>query len=460
MIKRKISMALIILAIIFTYSGTAFSEASIPDTSIPPEIKSDSAILMDQKTGKILYDKDLHKKLYPASLTKILTAILILENMDLKETVTVGDEIKLVEQDASEAGLIIGEKLTGSDLMWALMLPSGNDAAYTAAVNISRKKAGNASMNIPDAVKYFSEMMNSRAMEIGAKGSNFVNPDGYPHENHYSTAYDMALISRESIKHDFFREVVNAYTYAKGSGNDTKLSTENKKASVIWYNKNQLINKKSKYYYEYAKGIKTGHTNAAGYCLSSYAQMDDRTFISIILKGDSEETRWLETTALFKYGFNNFKHHTFVKKGESVSSASIIRKYFKDSVDINILAGSEYADILTDKDVSGIKQTIEWDKSLLMLGESSSKQIKLAGPVSANQIVGKASYTLNGTVLAEIELLASHDALKGDLKDKIVGILDNAIAHKIIIFICMGAAAILVIVLVLLIKRKRKVINS
>ena len=179
------------------------------------------------------------------------------------------------------------------------------------------------------------------------------------------------------------------------------------------------------------------------------------TFVSIILKADSEETRWLESTALFKYAFNNFKYHTFIKKGENVSTARIVRKYFKDSVDINILAGSEYADILTDKDVAGINRTIEWDKSLLMPGDGETAQIKLTGPVSSGQVVGKVSYILNGTVLSEIELLASNDALKGDMADKLVGILDNVIAHKTVILVCLGVAAILIIVLVLLIKRKR-----
>ncbi|NJD02871.1 MAG: D-alanyl-D-alanine carboxypeptidase, partial [Ruminiclostridium sp.] len=420
MIKRKMLAVVIILVILHANPGVAFSETTIQDTAMPPDLKSESAVLMDQKTGKILYEKDSHKKVYPASLTKILTGLLILENIDAKETVTVGKEIQLIEQDASEAGLFEGEKLSGSDLMWALMLPSGNDAAYTAAVYIARKVSGNTSMDIPDAVKYFSGMMDNRARKIGANESNFVNPDGYPDENHYTTAYDMALISMETLKNDFFREVVNTYTYVKGGKADPKLSTESKKAPVIWYNKNQLINKKSKYFYEYAKGIKTGHTEAAGYCLSAYAEKDGRVFVSIILKADSEEARWLDTKALLEYGFNNFKYHTFVKKGESVSNVSVVRKYFGDSVDINILAGSEYTDILTDKDFAGIKRTIEWDKSLLIPGGGETARIKLAGPVSSGQIVGKVSYTLNGKVLSEASLLASSDALKGDFKDKIV----------------------------------------
>lgn len=454
MIKRKILAAVVILMVLFTYSAAAFGEPNTAGTSVPPELKSQYAILTDQKTGKVLYEKDSHQKAYPASLTKILTALLILENVDMKENITVGKEIQLVEQDASDAGLFEGEQLTGADLLWALMLPSGNDAAYTAAVHIARKKSGNSSMDIPEAVKYFADMMNKRAHEIGAKESNFVNPDGYPHDDHYSTAYDMALISREAMKQDFLREVVGTYTYEKSYNTDS--GTESKKTTITWYNKNQMINKKSKYYYEFAKGIKTGHTSAAGYCLASYAEMDDRAFISVVMKAGTEETRWLETTALFQYGFNNFKQHTFMKKGDTISSAKVIRKYFGDSADVNILSASEYTDVLTDKDIAGVKRSIEWDKSLLKSGEADAAQIKLVGPISAGQVVGKVTYTLDGKVLSQSELVASGDALKGDFTDKIVGILDSVIANKIIILICLAAAVILIAILVLYLKRGRK----
>ncbi len=450
MIRRKISAVAILFVILYTYSATAFGAPQGADASAPPELKSQYALLTDQKTGKVLYEKNSHQKAYPASLTKILTALLILENVDLKENVTVGKEIGLVEQDASDAGLFEGEKLTGAELLWALMLPSGNDAAYTAGVYIARKKTGNSSMGIPEAVKYFSELMNSRAREIGAKESNFVNPDGYPDDNHYSTAYDMALISREAMKLDFFKEVVSTYSYEKN------YDTGSKKGSITWYNKNLLINKKSKYYYEYAKGIKTGHTNAAGYCLAAYAEMDDRAFISVVMKGDSEETRCLDTTALFQYTFSNFKHHTFVKKGEAVSTAKVVRKYFGDSVDLNIVSGTEYTDILMEKDIASVKRTIEWDKSLLKPGEADTAQIKLVGPISDGQVVGKIKYTLDGAVLSESDLVASGDALKGDFTDRIVKILDGVIAHKIVILICLAVLAILIMTLIIYSKRKRK----
>lgn len=125
--------------------------------------------------------------MYPASLTKILTAILIMKNLDLDDTVTVGKEINRTGKDSSGIGLCVGEKLTGRELIYALMLPTGNDASYTAAVTVARKLSGNSEMSTPEAIKYFADLMNAWAQEIGAMDSNFINPDGYPDANHYST---------------------------------------------------------------------------------------------------------------------------------------------------------------------------------------------------------------------------------------------------------------------------------
>lgn len=439
MIKRIISTLAVCLIIFQISVSTAFGEQKTAGSGNPPVIKSQYSVLMDQLTGRILFEKDMHARAYPASLTKILTALLILENLDMKETYSVGEEIKNVQTDASDAGLVVGDKLSGQDLIWAMMLPSGNDAAYTAAVSIARKKSGNASMDVQEAVRYFAGMMNERAHQIGANESNFVNPDGYPDDNHYSTAYDMALISSEALKNDFFREVVGTYSYAVSNSITLKLSYGNKQG--VWLNRNLLINEKSKYYYKYAKGIKTGHTSSAGFCLASYAVNGDRTFVSIVLKGDSEETRCKDTIALFDYGFANYKYHTLMKKGNIVSSALVVRKYFGDSVETDIQEYGDYTGIFSDKEVSDIKKSIEWDKSILMPEGSDTTQFRLRGPMSAGQVVGKVRYVLDGKVLAESKLIASQDALKGDFTGSIVGIIDFVLKYS---FLVLGVVVVVV----------------
>jgi len=435
MMKRiLVSLACLVMVLQFSVLPV-YAGVSAGNASQVPQLKSEAVVLMDQNTGKVLAEKDSHKRMFPASVTKVLTALLMEENLDLNATYTVGKEINLTELDSSGAGLSNGEKITGHDLVWALMLPSGNDAAYTAAVTIARKLAGDTSMKIPDAVESFSKLMNKRAKELGANESNFVNPDGYPNDNHYSTAYDMALISREAMKNDFLKQVVSAYTYTIKDAASAQTVSKNKKRLTEWINKNQMINKKSKYYYEYATGIKTGHTSSAGYCLAASATKGDMSLISVILKADKEAVRWEESKALFEYGFNNFKYHTLMKKGESASKVKAVRKYLNDEVDLNAIVSQDYTDILSDNDFKNIKTVIEWSPKLIIPADNKNKDIRLAGPIKSGQVIGKISYTLNGKILAESQLTADKDLLKGNLSDTIYLVLDKGFTYKYIIII-------------------------
>lgn len=452
MIKRILTV-ITVLILLQTNTILVFCETIAGKASEPPIIKAESVILTDQKTGKVLYEKDSHKRIYPASITKTLTALLVMDDLDMNEIITVGKEIKLVKNDSSEAGLSIDEKISGRDLIWALMLPSGNDAAYTAAVTIARKKSGDASMDTKEAVKYFSDLMNKRAQKIGAEESNFVNPDGYPDENHYSTAYDLALIAGEAMKNDLLRDVVSTYSYKIMNVESTQSSVKGQKNHNTWYNLNQMINSKSKYYYKYATGIKTGYTSLAGYCLAASAVKDDISLIAIVLKADKEETRWLDSKNLFEYGFNNFKYQVLLKKGETISHVKVGRKYFGKEVDLDVLAGKAFTDLLTDNDVTNIKKDIQWDKKLVLAQEDNTGVIKLLGPIKSGQTVGKVTYTFNGKVLVESDLLAAKDALKGDFS----GLLDQAIRFKYIVLICIVIIAIGVFMFFKVFMRKEKI---
>lgn len=439
---KRLSAACAVFIFVFLFNTLpAFCEAQTPD------IKSEAAVLMDQKTGKVLFEKDPHKKMYPASLTKVLTAILITENLNLDETVTVGKEINRVGKDSSGAGLSVGQKISGRDLIWALMLPSGNDASYTAAVAVARKKSGNDAMEIQEALKYFTDMMNERARQLGAKESNFTNPDGYPDDNHYSTAYDLALISREAVGNDFIKETVGTYTYAIEASEDSQASSK-KKTPDKWVNINQMINPDSKYYYENATGIKTGNTSAAGYCLASSADKNDMSLIAIVLKAGKEETRWVDSKALLEYGFNNFKYHTLVQKGVSVGSAKVARKYLGDAIEVNALADQEYTDIFTDRDFNNVKQTIEWDPGLA-LPEDDNKGAGLSGPVTAGQVIGKVTYSLDGNTLFETQLTADKDSKKGNYTDILYNILDQVSIHKSIVIPALAALIALIVSLII-----------
>jgi len=415
----------------------------VAEASTVPEIKAESAVLIDVDSGKILYEKDIHKQAYPASMTKILTAVLVLENLDLDETVTVGDEVKNIGLDSSTSGLKPGETMTVEDLMWALLLPSGNDAAYTAAVTVARKKSGNDSMSTQEAMSYFAEMLNKKASELGAKNTHFVNPDGYHDENHYSSAYDIALFSIEAMKHDLIREIVKTRVL-ETSGPDGE--------HRLWVNRNELVNQYGKYYYQPATGIKTGHTSYSGFCLAASASKGGMNLVSVVMNEPDEESRWLDTTALFEYGFNSFTMHTFFEKGQTLASVKVGKKYRKEEVTLGVQAETGFSDLILTDNISKIEQTIQWDPNLI-LDTDENGEVKLSGPISQGQVVGKAIYTIDGKTIAETNLLSSATVMEKDAVDSILQVLEQI--YKVRYVLIAVAALILILILIRSINKAR-----
>ncbi len=259
-----------------------------------PEVKiySESAILIEKRTGKILYEKNIHDKKYPASTTKILTAIIALENCDLNETQTASAEaINSVKSGYSTANIQIGETFTIGELLDVMMIHSANEAANIIAEHISG--------SIPE----FAKLMNERAKELGCFDSNFVNPNGMHDENHYSTAYDLAQIARHCMKNEKFREIV---TKMECSLPTTDLWQEER----VFKNTNSLMLSDNRYYYPYCNGIKTGFTTPAKNCLIASSNKDGFEVISVILHAESTEdglsARYLDTINLFEYGYNHY----------------------------------------------------------------------------------------------------------------------------------------------------------
>ncbi|MTI54103.1 MAG: D-alanyl-D-alanine carboxypeptidase [Geosporobacter ferrireducens] len=247
-------------------------------------LDAESVILLDQNSGEILYRQNEHKRLYPASTTKVMTALLVIENGDLDEVITVGEEINLIAEDSSKAGLVIGQKISVNDLMESLMLVSGNDSANTLAVYTARKINNEPNLDIEASLGKFQETMNQRAKELGAMDSHFTNPHGYHDSEHYSTAYDLGIITREAMKNRSFKELVQ------------------KPENGDWKNRNLLLNKNDAHYYPFATGVKTGYTSAAGQCLISSASKNDIDLIAVVLNS-SKEGRWVVSKQLLEYGF-------------------------------------------------------------------------------------------------------------------------------------------------------------
>ena len=196
---------------------------------------------------------------------------------------TVGSEQNLVHMYSSLCFIEKGEKLTLQHLIYGMLIPSGNDAAYTVAVNIARIASGKYSMSDREAVSYFCDLMNDYAKSLGAKNSNFINPDGWDETVHYSTARDLLLITDKALK---FKTIADTVCLASVSVTVKSGQTHS------WSNSNYLLHRYSPYYYQYATGVKTGTTNNAGYCLSARAEKDGKGYIAIVLKCPTERDRF------------------------------------------------------------------------------------------------------------------------------------------------------------------------
>lgn len=373
-------------------------------TSSEPTLYSEADILIDAKTGNILYENDAYEKLYPASTTKLMTAILTLENCQLTDTVTVErSALNGIPASYTIAALQAGETLTVEQLLNVLLIPSANDAANVLACHIA------------GSVDNFSVMMNEKAAEIGCKNTHFLNPSGIHNDEHYSTAYDMALIGKYAYQ---FEEIKQIVTKTKYSLPDLPNGTaRNFKAT------NTLINSSSEYYYEYATGLKTGYTDKAKSCIVATAKKDDIELICVVLGGGKTETgkcqRELDCINLFEYGFNNYEYCEICTQNEMLDKSNITN--LPDTLQNTNLVYEDSLNLLTNiNNYNSIKTNISWNSNLEL-------------PIYKNNVVGTITYTIDN-VDYKVNLLAANDILpeKSGFISKLFYIL---IGFLILIFI-------------------------
>lgn len=291
-IKKKV-LFFIMLVIISIQSISFANEISI---------NSRAGILVEVSTGRIIYEKRSTEKMWPASTTKIMTAILVLENCNLDDMVTVTETaISNIPSGYVICDLQIGEEISVKDLLNALMIKSANDVAYVLAEHVG------------GSVNDFAYMMNQKAKELGCTSTHFVNPNGIHNENHYSTAYDLYLIAKYAMKNETFRNLVSTTEYTLPITN--KYSNEDRSFRTT----NDLINPDSSNYYKNAIGIKTGYTSQAGNCLVSESSRDGLEFISVVLNGD----RFTDSKKLFDYAYDNFTLTKIKEKNTVVDTIEI-----------------------------------------------------------------------------------------------------------------------------------------
>lgn len=381
---------LLFLVLIFFIINIIFSNITFASS---PNIGSGAAILIETTTGRVLYEKNAYQRMYPASTTKVMTAILTLEKCKLSDTAIVSENaLRSIPNGYVTVNLQIGEELTIKDLLYALMVKSANDAAVVLAEHIS------------GSVENFSILMNEKAKELGCIDTNFVNPNGIHNDNHYSTAYDLALISKYCMQNEIFRKIVTTTSYTLPATNKYEATDR------IFSNTNLLImknnnNRADNYYYKNATGIKTGYTSQAKNCLIAGSLRDNLEFISIVLDAGFTNSglsiRYLDTISLLDYGYDNFTL-TKIKEANNVANTIEIPKATKETKNLDLSIENDIT-VVNNKttDINSISPQIEIKENLV-------------APISKGDVVGTIKYIVDDIEYSS-NLLAASDVEKSDI---------------------------------------------
>ena len=374
-------------------------------------LNATSAILVEVSTGRIIYERNATERKYPASITKIMTAILVLENCKLEDKVIVSESaLSNIPSGYVTCDLLPGEEISVEALLYALMVKSANDAAYVLAEHVG------------GSVQGFSDMMNAKARDLGCTGTYFVNPNGIHNEKHFTTAYDMYLIANYAMKNETFRKLVTTKSYTLPATN--LYSKEDRSFSTT----NALIDDTSSLFYKYAIGIKTGYTSQAGECLVAESSRDGLDFIAVILDAGtpSQGNRFTDAKKLFDYGYDNYTL-TKIKEKNTVVDTIEIENGDKETRNLDVLIDSSIT-VINNKsiDINGLIPEISYNENLLApikKGDSIGKiNYKLegieysAGLIAASDVIEKPDYSVYIIIIGIVLLILSFGILKKNRK--------------------------------------------
>ena len=402
--KKTLLSALLLFSLLVTQLVTPAALAAEGDgagTSSTVEsmyIQAKAAILVDDDYGEILYEQNAHEKNYPASITKVMTTLLVLEAVDrgeaaLTDIVTVGDEVNLgIGEGGSGVGLQEGEQLSLEDLLYCALTASANEACNALAQYLCGD------------VATFVERMNQRAAELGMENTHFTNTHGYHDENHYTTAYDIYLMCHEAMQNPTFRTIVSSV------GHEVPATNMSEARSL--HETNALVStwRITGYWYQYATGIKTGSTPEAGYCLASSATKGDRHLIAVVLgaenpknaDGSTNRLQFSESTRLLEMGFNDFSRQTILDETD------------RDFPEVAVTLSSG-ADYVTVQPSGALEATLPNDIVMENFERKVDLPAEVEAPVEAGEKLGTVTLTYDGQEYGTLDLVATASVERSEL---------------------------------------------
>lgn len=404
-------------------------------------LTSKAVYLENLDTGLVLYEKNADQQMYPASLTKIMTAILVLENVkDLdQETAAYPMWIQdmLYGTNASLGGLIVGEKLTIRQLLTSALVQSGNESAMILAGYVG---SGGMADFMPRDITSFVEMMNDKAKALGCMGTHFTNPTGLHSDNHYSTARDMAIMAKYAMQNPVFASLVKNYAVQLGQTN---------KHSDLWqYSTNKMLLTSSPYYYAPVVGIKTGSTDEAGRCVISQAEDNGYRYFCVIMGAPSTAAEpfpnFIETRQLYRWAFGTFSLKTLLEQGELMAEVPV--KYSGDGKIAKLAVKDDVVKLLRN-DISS--------DSIIYHTELPES---IEAPVAAGDSVGTLHIMLMGEEIGTAELVATQDFSLSWFRKALgtIGALLSSTTAKIILIVVVLAVVAYIVYMVQHNKKKKR----
>ncbi len=381
-------LCFMLAVVLCTMAGISLSAEGL--YTPPEEPRAQAVYMVNEDTGLVVYAKNAEAKMYPASMTKVMSAIIILENVqdldNTKATMTIDLMNILAGTGSSNIGLVAGEEMTMRQLLYGMLLASGNDAALLAARTVS------------GSVEAFVEKMNAKAAELGCVNTHFVNPHGLHDENHYTTAHDMYRITAYAMKNPIFSEIVGTQQY--------KVPATNKKPERLLVSTNVMLSRNlgGSLYYEPIRGIKTGRTTPAGPCFVSRAVKDGYTYTMVVMKADLPDaegnpatgtTSFAVTKQLYQWAFSNLTLQELIKQEAVLKTVPVKYATAVDAVGVT-----------PDKTfISLIPKTA--DASSIVVEYTLPSELE--APVQKGQVVGSAVVKIAGQELGKLTLVANED---------------------------------------------------
>ena len=442
--RKPTALINIILIIMLLLGSVGYATPDDYNPETPQLLAADnlyasSAILIDADSGDILYSKNERVRMHPASTTKIMTLLLAVESgFPLEQQIAIPQAASNIAADSTLVPVFPGETMTFGDLLTGFMLNSGNDGANAVAVLVG------------GTIENFVTMMNQRAAQLGCIDTSFANAHGYTAENHYTTAYDLALITRAAMQNETFRAIVrqaNAYI------------TVNERGKIFVGNKHLMLKEDSEFYYEGAIGVKTGSTNAAGKCYVGAAEKDGATIISVVLKCSEDDQRWYDTEKLFDYGWTCYDSYTLDQMYDVASgqiASFVISNAAEDDpyggrLDLEIaqISNTSYLRMIQRSSTTALAEVV--DDFIAHTNVSITHD--LTAPISMGEIIGDFSFydTATGSTVTA-KLVAGRDVAQRTVLTTLTDIFPFLrIFSNRLFLVLLGVLALLVLLIVILV---------